>query len=61
MTEIININKKRKARARIEKEARAAENRLKFGRTKQEKLAEKLKAEKLERHLHAHKRDTKEE
>ena len=58
MTEIIHLNKKRNAKARLEKEARAAENRIKHGRTKEEKRLEKLKAEKLERHLAAHKRET---
>lgn len=61
MTEIINLNKKRKAKIRGEKESRAAENRLKYGRTKQEKRVEKLKAEKLDRHLHGHKLETKDD
>lgn len=61
MTEVINLNKKRKAKARSDKEVRAAENRAKYGRTKQEKLADKLKAEKLDRHLQAHQRETTEE
>ncbi len=59
MSDVINLNKKRKAKARVEKEIRAAENRLKHGRTKQEKQAEKLKAEKLDRHLHGHKLESK--
>lgn len=33
----INLNKARKARARADKQQRAAENRVKFGRTKVEK------------------------
>ncbi|MEC7288599.1 MAG: DUF4169 family protein [Pseudomonadota bacterium] len=33
----INLNKARKARARADKQQRAAENRVKFGRTKAEK------------------------
>ena len=61
MTEIINMNKKRKAKARGEKEAQAAQNRVKYGRTKHEKLAEKLKAAKLDRHVDAHQRETNEE
>lgn len=60
MTEILNFNKNRKARLRQEKEAQAVQNRLKYGRTKQEKTADKLKAEKLERHLTGHKRETEE-
>ena len=61
MTEILNLNKQRKANARTQKETLAAQNRLKYGRTKQEKLAEKLEAEKRERHLQSHKLETKEE
>jgi hypothetical protein len=61
MSEIINLNKKRKAMARTEKEARAVENRVKYGRTKQEKLSDKVKAEKLERHLQAHQREATED
>ncbi|MFZ4125028.1 MAG: DUF4169 family protein [Rickettsiales bacterium] len=61
MSEIINLNKKRKAKIRIEEETRAKENRLKYGRTKHERNVEKLKAEKLDRHLQAHKRDTRED
>ncbi len=51
MAEPINLNKARKARARAEGEARAAENRVKFGRTKAEKLAAKMNAEKRARAL----------
>jgi hypothetical protein len=61
VTEIINLNKKRKSKARVEEKARAKENRLKYGRTKHEKLADKLKTEKLNLHLQAHKRETKED
>ena len=58
MAEIINLNKTRKAKHRSEKEVRAAQNRQKHGRTKHEKGMEKLNAEKLDRHLDAHKRET---
>lgn len=61
MAEIINLKQKRKAKARTEKEKKAAENRRKFGRTKEEKHTEKLKANLAERHLQAHKRETEEE
>lgn len=37
MVEILNLRLARKAKARTEKEAHAAENRVKFGRTKAEK------------------------
>ena len=38
MAEILSLSKARKARARTEKEAAAEANRLKFGRTKAEKV-----------------------
>lgn len=37
MTEPINLNRARKARAKADDKARAAENRVAFGRTKAEK------------------------
>ena len=58
MADIVNLNRARKARAKAEKEAQAAENRSKFGRTKAEKArsaAEKSIAEKI---IDAHKRET---
>ncbi|KTC86115.1 MULTISPECIES: DUF4169 family protein [Legionella] len=61
MVEIINLNKKRKAKIRLEKEKKASENRIKFGRTKQEKQVEKQKNEHNEQHLDGHKLDKKEE
>ncbi|MEN0002038.1 MAG: DUF4169 family protein [Pseudomonadota bacterium] len=44
MTKPINLNKARKAKARAAKEQTAAQNRVKFGRTKAEKLRDKLDA-----------------
>lgn len=38
MAEPINLNRARKAKARVAAEAKAAANRQKFGRTKAEKL-----------------------
>lgn len=61
VSDVINLNKKRKAKARADKEVRAAENRLKHGRPKHEKQAEKLKAAQLDRHLHGHKLDKKDD
>jgi hypothetical protein len=40
MAEIINLNKARKAKERVDKSARADANRAKFGRTKAQKQAE---------------------
>ena len=42
MAEPINLNKARKAKARAEKDQRAAENRVTFGRTKAEKACDAL-------------------
>lgn len=42
MTEVINLNKKRKAKTHTENEKKASQNRIKFGRTKEEKNKEKL-------------------
>lgn len=61
MAEIINLNKKRKAKIRLEKEKRASENRVKFGRSKKEKQLAKKENERSERHLDGHKLDKKEE
>ena len=49
MTEPINLNKARKARARAADKAQAAENRVRFGRTKGEKAASRLEAERARR------------
>lgn len=57
MTEVINLNQKRKNKARIEKEKTAAENRRIHGRTKQEKQQEKRDAERVQKHLDGHKVD----
>lgn len=54
---ILSLSKARKAKARAEKDATAAENRVKFGRTKAENAkdaAEKSISQKL---IDAHKRD----
>lgn len=58
MTEIINFNQKRKAKARDDKDKKSAQNRAKFGRTKEEKQREKRKAEQAKRLLEGHKRET---
>lgn len=42
MTQPINLNKARKAKARVEKDQRAAENRVKFGRTKAERQRDEM-------------------
>ena len=45
MSEPVNLNKFRKAKARAEKEQRAKENRARFGRSKAEKAADRLRQE----------------
>jgi hypothetical protein len=57
MTEPINLNKARKARAKADAKAAAAENRVRFGRTKSEKQVSKLEAEKARRALDQAKRE----
>ena len=57
MAEIINLNKARKAKARVEKSARAQENRARFGRTKAEKQAEAAEKARIAKTLDDSKRD----
>lgn len=57
MAELINLNRARKARARADVKASAAENRVKFGRSKAETAAAKLDAERARRDLDGKKRD----
>lgn len=49
MTEPINLNKVRKARERAADKTQAAENRVRFGRSKAEKAVSKLEAERARR------------
>ena len=57
MTEPINLNKARKARAKADAKAQAAENRVPFGRGKAEKTVSKLEAERARRALDQTKRE----
>lgn len=57
MADPVNLNRFRKARARADKQARADENAVKFGRTKAEKDIAKARAEKAASRLDQHKRD----
>lgn len=57
MAEIINLRTARKAKARTEKEATAEANRLKFGRTKTEKLTDAAEKARREKHIEGHKRE----
>ncbi len=51
MADVINLNKRRKALARAEREAAAAENRVRFGRAKPEKSLAGARREKAARDL----------
>ncbi|NDF12500.1 MAG: DUF4169 family protein [Proteobacteria bacterium] len=61
MAEIVNLNKRRKAKAKADKEQRSVENRAKYGRTKQEKALAKSNADKAKKHIDAHRREKDEE
>ena len=58
MAEIINLRKARKARARAEKEAEAAENRAKFGQPKEERSQSEAAKDLLDKKLDAHRRES---
>ena len=57
MAEIINLRRARKQKARAEKEARANENRVAFGRTKAEKNLSQAEQDLAKSRLDSHKRD----
>ncbi|TGX53253.1 DUF4169 family protein [Sphingomonas gei] len=57
MADIINLNKARKAKARVDKSAQAAENRARFGRTRAQKQADGAETAKVTRLLDESKRD----
>jgi hypothetical protein len=61
MADIVNLRRARKDKARADKEARAAENRIRFGRTKDEKLLAEARERLAERRVEAHRRDDKPE
>jgi hypothetical protein len=57
MAEIINLRQARKQKARAEKEVRANENRIAFGRTKAEKNLSQAEQNLAKSRLDSHKRD----
>lgn len=57
MSNVTNLNKFRKQKARSEKQARADENAVKFGRTKTQKELERARAEKAQRDLDGKERE----
>ncbi|MBB4039318.1 hypothetical protein GGR34_000953 [Microvirga flocculans] len=60
MAEIVNLRQARKQKARAEKEARAEQNRISFGRTKAEKKLTKAEQDLAQGRLDAHRRDSDE-
>lgn len=57
MVEIVNLRQARKKKARAGKEAEAATNRARFGRTKAEKQVEAAKKSIEDKRLDGHKRE----
>jgi len=57
MAEILSLSKARKSKARAENEATAAANRVKYGRTRAEKLAEESRKLKDQKGIDGHKRE----
>jgi hypothetical protein len=57
MAEIVNLRLARKKRARADKETRASENRVAFGRSKAERQATNAENEIAQRRLDLHRRD----
>lgn len=57
MGEIVNLNRARKARDKAQDKARAAANRIAYGRTGVEKESARIERERAERHIDGHKRE----
>lgn len=57
MANILSLSKARKAKARADKDATAAANRAKFGRTKAEKLADEARKAKADKGIDGHRRE----
>ncbi|MFE0015201.1 DUF4169 family protein [Mesorhizobium sp. NPDC059054] len=57
MAEIVNLRQFKKGKAREERAAAAEQNRALHGRSKSEKLRDKLQAEKAERLIDGHRRE----
>ncbi|WP_020185442.1 DUF4169 family protein [Methylopila sp. 73B] len=57
MAEIVNLRQARKRREREDRSAQAAENRVRFGRRKDEQVAEEARRAQAERLLDGHRRD----
>lgn len=59
--EIINLNRVRKEKARLNKASTAEENRVRFGRTRAQKALDRISAEKARHHVDGHRRDDEED
>ena len=57
MANILNLNQARKAKAKTDAKAKAAENRARFGRTKTDKALDTARADRLQRDLDGAKRE----
>ncbi len=57
MSQPINLNKARKARAKVNKRAQADENAVVFGLSKEQRALEKARATQEKSKLEAHKRE----
>jgi hypothetical protein len=57
--EIVNLRKARKAKARSEAESRAAENRVRFGRTRAERETLAVEQDRAVRSLEGHRREAR--
>lgn len=57
MSEPVNLNRFRKAKARAEKKARAEENVAKHGRSKAERALDRARADKADKGLDGHRRE----
>ena len=57
MADILSLSKARKAKVRDAREATAAQNRVKFGRTKAERAADKSRKTAAEKGIDGHKRE----
>lgn len=57
MGEIVNLNRARKAKAKCEREAQAAQNRITYGLTKAEKQKRRAEEQATRQQLDGHKLD----
>ena len=57
MTEIVNLNRARKAKSRAAAQVQAAQNRVAFGRPKAERATSRAEKDKTEASLDGHKRE----